>query len=270
MLDVGFQIGDMRLLKKLFIILLIQNQTSGIVHGQLSESDTTRFQFRTSTSGSWQTGNVDLFIIRGKLDLVTNGKKNLVFKSQNNNLYQEFGGLKADNDISSRNYLYWKPQQAFYPFAMFYAQTNFRRKVDNRLFGGIGGTFQLLRQDKNNLKLSASIVREVTHFGTDQFNESFYNGNQSVVLWRATIYASGNHKVLDDKLIVFYRTYWQPAFEVVSNNRFQGDIGLEFPIWHGFSFLSEYTFSFEQVVADQVKQTDRVLTFGISYRHTKN
>lgn len=236
---------------------------------QLNESDTTRFQLRAGASGAWQQGNVALVVLRSRLEMVTNGKQPVVFKTQNNSLYQEFSGFKVDNDLNSRNFLYYKPQRTIYPFALLYIQTNFRRKIDYRWFGGVGVTWQLVRQSHTNLKFSAGVLREDTRFSSTRFNENFYNGSRHIALWRGTFYLSGWHRLLNNKLRLFYSTYWQPGFEQVANNRAQADIGLELPIWKGLSFQTEYLFAYEQVVAERIQEIDRILTFGLNYQLKK-
>jgi len=255
--------------KKIYFLAMAMLLCRGVAIAQLNESDTAKFHLRLSGTGSWQKGNVDLLVVRGKLELVTNGKNKLVFKSQNNSLYQHFGSFKADNDINSRNYLYYQPQKNIYPFAMSFAQTNYRRKVDYRVFGGLGVTYQMLRNSNNIVKLSASIVNERTRFLTNQFNETSYNGNNNITLWRVTMYVSGLHKLLQNKVRLFYNAYWQPAFEPVPNNRVQIDAGIELPVWKGLSVNAQYIYIYEQVVAQKVKQTDRILTFGVSYQMKK-
>jgi hypothetical protein len=203
------------------------------------------------------------------LELVTNSDKPLVFKSQNNSLYQEFGGFKADNDVSSRNYGYWKPFRKFYPFAMLYYQTNFRREINSRWFGAMGYTWQMVQKPKTTLKLSGSLVYETSNFRNDQFNESAYNGSSEISLARATVYLAGWHRLADNKLRLYYSGYWQPGLESNPNNRFQFDLGIDFPIWKGLSATSQYTFSYEQVVTEDVLQEDRILTFGLSYQIKK-
>lgn len=237
-----------------------------VAEAQINESDTVYFQFRAGATGAWQQGNVDLLVIRGRLEIVANGNRKVVFKTQNNSLYQEFANRKADNDINSRNFLYWKPQNKYYPFAMAYAQTNFRRKIDYRFFGGIGGTWQLLQNQDNTIKLSTSIIWEETSFAIDQFNESFYNGNERISLWRGTIYLAGYHNTFGKKIRLFYNAYWQPSLAQTPNNRAQVDVGLELPVLKGLNFLMEYIYNYEQVVAIQVDKRDGILTFGISYK----
>jgi hypothetical protein len=238
-------------------------------YAQLNESDTARFQLRAGITGVWQSGNVELLALRSRLEMVTNGKKNFVFKSQNNSLYQEFSGFKADNDLNSRNFLYYKPQKSFYPFALLYVQTNFRRKIDYRWFGGAGITWQFVRKIHSNLKLSGGMLYENTRFTVNQFNEVFYNGSENIALWRATMYLAGWHRILNGKVKLFYNAYWQPGFEQVPNNRMQVDVGLELPVWKGLSFQTEYLLTYEQVTAQKVKEIDRLFTFGLSYQIRK-
>ena len=76
---------------------------------QLNESDTVKFQLRASLTGNYQQGNVELLNIKSKLEFVFSQQKDWVFKSQNSSLYQSFYSKEADNDIFSRNYLYYHP-----------------------------------------------------------------------------------------------------------------------------------------------------------------
>ena len=237
---------------------------------QLNESDTARFQVRAGVTGALQKGNVDLLIARGRLDVVSNTYKAMVFKSQNNSLYQEFSGFKVDNDINSRNYLYFKPFRKFYPFVMVFIQTNFRREIKSRVFGGAGYTWQVIQLPKTNLKLSASLVYENSAFRNNQFNEGFYNGMSTIPIWRGTVYLAGWHRLLTQKLRLYYTAYWQPGFADVPNNRASLDIGIDMPVWKGLAVALQYTYTYEQVVTSKVQQVDRILTFGVGYQIKKN
>lgn len=253
----------------IILVLLSSLLCSSIAFSQLNESDTTRFQFRAGSSGTWQKGNVELLVIRSRLELVSNGKKDLVFKSQTNNLYQEFGNKKADNDLFSRNFIYFKPQTTYYPFVMTFIQSNFRRNIDYRWFAGAGGTFQVFRKTHSNLKISASLVREDTRFRKNIYNQSYYDGNKNISVWRGTIYLAGIYRLLENKMKIYYNGNWQPAFDKVPNNRVQLDMGVEISIWKGLNFQFEYVYNYEQVVALQIKEVDRILTFGINYQIRK-
>lgn len=232
---------------------------------QMNESDTAKFQLRTTLAGNYQTGNVELLVIRGKLDFTYAPVKNLVFKSQNSSLYQEFYSKTADNDLFSRNYFYYKPQHKIYPYAIAYISTNYRRKVELRSFAGAGVTWQLLQTDHHVIKLSANAVYEQTRFKGTAFNFSEYDGSNKISLWRASAYLGGWDWIFQNHLRFYYDAYWQPAFSNSNNYRTQLDLGLDFPVWKGLSFSAAYAYTHENVVINKIKQTDSILTFGFNY-----
>lgn len=237
--------------------------------GQLNESDTLRVQVRAGINGIRQTGNVDLGILRTRLELVLGLPAGLVFKSQNNTLYQEFGGWKADDDINSRNYLYHRPDRRLYPFAMAYLQSNFRLKIRQRFFAGAGMTLQVLRRPGHSLKTSASLVHESTAYTADQFNRAYYSGSGSIALWRPTLYVAGSHALGGGALRLSYSGYWQPGLDEVSNQRLQAEAGLAGNVWKGLSLTVQYLFFFEEVVPLAVLREDALLTFGLSYAFSR-
>jgi hypothetical protein len=237
---------------------------------QINESDKSKFQLGVRLNGSYQKGNVDVFTVKSKLDIVYSPIGDFVFKSQNSHLYQEFYSKKADNDIFSRNYFYYKPQHKVYPFCIGYISANYRRKVDFRYFVGAGATWQLLRLKNHILKLSASAVYELTKFTGSLYNYSGYDGSDKINVWRGTLYVGGWSYVFENHLRLYYDAYWQPAVDRNNNYRTQFEIGADFPVWKGLSFNALYTFTHEHVVISTVKQDDRMLTFGVAYNLTIN
>jgi Protein of unknown function, DUF481 len=252
-------------MKKFIILGSIILLSIGKLFSQLNESDTVRFQLRTSLGGNYQKGNVDLLILYGKIDFSLGTNKNLVFKSQNSSLYQSFYSTKADNDIFSRNYLYWKPTNRIYPFAIAYVSTNYRRKVDLRTFAGLGATLQIINQKKHSLKVSAGGVYEQSNFAGYTFNYSKFDGSKSMDLLRVTTYIGGWNRLFESKMRLYYNAYWQPSFDDNTNYRWQADIGFDFPFWKGLSLNALYIFTHENVVISKIQQDDQILTFGLSY-----
>jgi hypothetical protein len=232
---------------------------------QLNESDTVKFQLRTALTGNYQQGNVNILTIRSRSDFSFAPVRDFVFKSQNSSLYQEFSSKKIDNDIFSRNYLYYKPQNKVYPFGITYISTNYRRKINTRLFAGAGMTFQLLNKTYHVIKLSANAVYETNSFKGTAYNYSKYNGSNKINLWRATVYVAGWNYLLNNHFRFYYDAYWQPAFSNRNNYRTQFDIGVDFPVWKGLNFTALYTFTHENVVISNIKQEDKILTFSLSY-----
>lgn len=247
------------------IILLVLILSSLKVFAQINESDTAKFQMRISGTGNYQEGNVEVLTLKGRLDLSIAAFKNWVFKSQNNSLYQEFYHKQADNDLFSRNYIYFQPQRRIYPFAIGYISTNYRRKIDSRYFAGLGGTVQLINQPGLVWKASASVVYESTRFSGQLFNIPFYDYHSTIQLARATLYSGGWAYLLNNRFRISYDVYWQPAFDNVRNFRWQGDVGADIGLWKGLSFTSSFAYTHENVVVQGIKQDDRMLTFGLAY-----
>ena len=56
-------------------------------------------------------------------------------------LGKSFGGNRAENDWSNRNFFYLWPEKTVYPFVMHWLETGYRRKIDMRNQAGIGATW---------------------------------------------------------------------------------------------------------------------------------
>ncbi len=237
------------------------------VSAQINESDTAAFQLQSSLAGIYQEGNVNILSIRGRLNISTRFLEHFVLKSQTSNLYQEFSSRKADNHISNQNFLYFKPEKRFYPFAMGFVSSDFRQRLDLRYFAGVGVTGQLIRESDHLLKLSLSTVYESSDFRDKDFNIDRYDGNHQIDLWRGTFYLNGWNDLMDKKVRLFYEAYWQPAFEDFDNYRILAEAGLQLPIWKGFSFRVIFTYLHENVVPQGVKEDDRILLFGFNYQY---
>ncbi len=237
----------------------------GAAIAQINESDTAKVQVRASLTGNYQAGNVELLNIRSRLDVLYAPQKDWVFKSQNSSLYQAFYDKKADNDVFSRNYLYFKPQARLYPYLISFVSSNFRRKIDRRYFVGLGETWQVVNQKNHILKLSISGVYEQTDFSESNYNFTELNGNEKINLWRGTVYIAGWHYLAERRLRVYYDAFGQPAFNSANNYRAQYDVGVDVSVWKGLSFNALYTYTHEQLVVQKIKPDDRILSFGLAY-----
>ena len=85
---------------------------------QINESDTLSVKASLSLTGFYQGGNVETLIFRAKTDLSFKPWRNWVFKNQNSYVFQEFGKVKADEDMLSLNFLYLNPERKIYPFVL--------------------------------------------------------------------------------------------------------------------------------------------------------
>lgn len=252
--------------KQWLIILVIWAAGVRQTNAQLNEADSMAFQLRVGLTGVYQQGNVAVTNVKTKLDVVVNPQNIWVLKSQNSSLYQAFGNGKVDNDIFSRNYIYYRPARVVYPFGMMYISTNYRRKINTRLFASAGMSWPAIRTTNHVVKLSVSTVYERTRFAGSQFNFTRYNGATEIALWRPTVFVAGWHNLLQRHIRLCYDAYWQPAYQQNTNYRTQLDLTLDFPVWKGLSFNMLYAFTHENVVIDKVKQYDAILTFGLAFQ----
>ncbi|XLS28886.1 DUF481 domain-containing protein [Flavobacteriaceae bacterium M23B6Z8] len=234
---------------------------------QINESDTLKFKARLALTGFWQGGNVETLIFRAKGDLSVKPWKKWVFKTQNSFVYQEFGREKADNDILSLNFLYFNPEKRFYPLALGFVSTNFRRRIDVRTLMGAGFTYQLLKHENHWLKFSLTSEYEQTRFVETNFNRDFYDGDESIKTFRATIWMNGKYYLFKKKLVLTHESYYQPSLERGDNYRWQADLGLELPVWKFLNFKVNYLHTFESIVIEGQKQEDRFLTFGFTLKN---
>ncbi len=254
---------------RIWIVALAALLSGRNAAAQINESDTLHYQLRVLLNGNYQQGNVELLAVRSKVDFLWAPQTNWVFKSQNSSLYQTIYGRKADNDVFSRNYLYFQPHRRIYPFVIAYLSGNFRRKIESRYFVGTGISWQVVNTRPLVLKCSASVVKESTRFGNSMYNYPEYDGRDKLTLWRGTLYTGGWAYLLHRQLRVFYDVFWQPAFSEPRNYRSQYDLGLDLFVWKGLSFNVLYTSTHENVVVQNVKQNDRNLSFGLAYNFRK-
>jgi hypothetical protein len=237
---------------------------------QINESDTLRLQTRVNIGGNWQEGNFEIFTLRAKADLSTMlGNGTWVFKTQNNYLYQEVFKTRVDEDIFSRNFLYFKPQSRIYGFAIGFISTNFRRKIDIRYFGGGGATWQIIRTDKNILKIAAGILYEETKFKIDNFNIDFYDGSRFINVLRSSHWLIGKHEMFGGKVILDYYCFIQPSLQRADNYRWQVEASLDFPLSKALKVGVSYIYTYENVIADRLRNFDQFFTYGFTYQFKK-
>ncbi len=237
-----------------------------LLSAQINESDTLKLKANLSLTGFWQAGNVETLIFRAKSDLSVKPWKKWVFKTNNSYVYQEFGKEKADEDFLSLNFLYFNPERKFYPLALGFISTNFRREIDVRYLFGAGVTYQVLNKNKNWLKFSITGEYEQTNFSETDFNISEYDGSKSINTLRGTIWVNGKYHLFKNKLILTHESYVQPSLEQSNNYRWRADLGLELPVWKFLNFKINYLHTFESIVIEGQKRQDKFLTLGFTLK----
>jgi hypothetical protein len=230
-------------------------------------SDTLKWKADLSLTGIYQGGNVEALIFRAKANVRYRPSEKWSFQTTNSYVYQEFGKEKADEDVLSLNFLYFKPERRLHPLLLAFVSTNFRRKIDLRYLLGGGIAYQVLDKNGNWLKVALTSEYERTNFNEDDFNLEEYDGYRSINTLRSTIWLNGKYYLFKKKVIFSHENYYQPSLLKGNNYRWQADLSLDFPIWEFLSFKINYRHTSESVVIASQQKEDRFLTVGFTLKN---
>lgn len=230
---------------------------------QIIESDTARFQLKLAVTGFLQTGNVEVLNLRSTAEGGIRLGKVAYFKSQNNFLYQEFSGFKADADIISQNFMYYKPHRKFYPYLLSFLSSNYRRGIEFRQFSGIGMTYGLLKSDAIRIKLSANTVYETNKYLSANYNVTDFNGNTKINTWRLSGYFDLGYQF---KFGLIHVNYWiMPSLESNQLLRQQCDFSLSLKLYKRLNFLTNVRYTYESLVLRNSKNDDFFMGYGLQF-----
>lgn len=250
---------------KKWILILIGTFIAFDTYCQINESDTVNFALQIQAGGSYQKGNVELTRIANRIGVLRALEGNLVVKTQNNYLFQKIVGNKADENIESRNFIYYDPQARFYPYALIFISTNFRRELNQRYFGGLGITYQLFNTVKHNLKLSGNVLYEKSEYTLTSYNESSFDGDNEIKSFWHSFYLSGFHRLNAGDIRFVYELYWQQSNDKSVNYRYHIFGGLDFKMIKNLSLQTRYEYTYENVVISGNKTSDTLWTWGLIY-----
>ncbi len=236
------------------------------LNAQNSAADSLKFKADLSLTGFWQAGNVQTVIFRAKSEVTYKPWEKWELKTRNSYVYQEFGKVKADEDILSLNFLSYNPQARVYPLALTFVSTNFRREIDLRYLVGTGSAFRVFNSDKTTLTFSLTGEYEKTNFRNTRFNRSEYNGNRSINTFRGTIWIYGRYKIFQGKVILTHESFYQQSLEEGNNYRWQTDLGLELPVTKFLNFKVNFLETYESIVVANQLRGDEFLTFGFTVK----
>lgn len=239
------------------------------IFAQVKDKDSIKLRMDLSLTGFWQGGNVETLIFRAANKFDYQFAKNVKFRSQNSYVLQEFGRVKADEDILSLNFVNINTHKRLHPLALAFFSTNFRRKIDYRYIVGGGLSYQFLKKKKHNIIMSLTGEFEHTDFETTDFKIDDYDGYTAINTWRSTLWFQGEHQLFSGKMIFKHEFYFQPSLQDSDNFRWRGDVSLELPIWDFLNFKINYYRTYESVVVEPQLPMDEFLTFGFTIKNYK-
>lgn len=236
----------------------------GGVSAQLTEGDTLRLGYRVGLNGSWITGNVNRLLVIGTGDVSSMHPK-WAIRSGNTYQFGTFGKVQTEGDLFSKNFVYLFPKSRFYGYAMCWVETNVRRHYPLRLQVGPGVTASLVRKPGHLLKVSLAATWEQTKFLGDVYSDSYYDGLNSVDVFRGTVRIFGQHRLAAGKVRLRYEVWGQAALNRFSNYRLHGDFAADFPLSKRLSFRVGFNYNYDALVLSGVKQQDTFTTFGLNW-----
>ncbi|MFN7120270.1 MAG: DUF481 domain-containing protein, partial [Saprospiraceae bacterium] len=170
-----------------------------------------------------------------------------------------------EDDIISRNFIYLYPKKRVYPYQMSWLERNWRRKIDFRYQVGLGGTWVVIRQNKQLLKLSLTGTYESTDFRAKNFENYADTSSNKINTWRATLRVFGNHINKNNTLRLRYEIWLQPSLENPDNFRYHAESALSVPLTKQLSLQTAVNYSFENIVIKGIRQRDLIWTFGAAF-----
>jgi hypothetical protein len=228
--------------------------------------DTLKFKGSLALTGIYQTGNIETIIFRAKGDVSIRPWENWEFNTRNSYLYQAFDLDKADEDITSLNFLYYNPEGRYSPVIIGILSSNFRREIELRSIVGAGLNYHILHKKENKLQLALSTEYESTRFARDTFNIAKYDDFEHIRTWRGTFWINGKYYLFKKKTVLSHECYVQPSILDGDNYRWQADVAVEFPLIKYLNFKVNYLHTFESIVVEGQDRQDIFLTFGFTLK----
>lgn len=244
----------------LFCVLIFQNTKA-----QLSLFDSLAYQYRVGINGTVALGNIERLLLRTSGEFARIGKI-FAFKSTHTYTYGTILRNKTEDDLTSANFLYYKPFAKISPYAKLWVESNFRHQKNYAYQTGLGLTYTPISQKNHTLKLSANISFEESDFKSNNFVSPFAENSlyesKRVQVWRYLGRIYGRSKLLENKLIWYYDAWLQPAIEDFENQRFRFFTSLNLRIHKHFYLQTTFNYTRESLIIEGIKNYDGFGTIG--------
>lgn len=234
------------------------------------EGETKSFALLANINGSFIKGNFDRDLIISNLDFSFSDSNShfLGFRSANNYQLGYLFNRNTENDLLSRNFVYLFQNKDIYPYLMYWAETNLRKKINQRHQIGLGLSYKLIDEisttEKNKLKVSLTFTKEIVNFDFNNFNLSEYN-KQELDFLRMTLRVIG-HFDITNTMFVDFEAWQQQDINNLDNYRTYLDLSLNFKIYDNLSFRLSSNYNKESMYVNGLKPYDFITLFGIGYK----
>ncbi len=229
---------------------------------QLLEKDTTAWSATLAGSFFLSTGNVDRLLLRADA-AVRHLAPGWGFSAEQTYQYGTFGAFQTENDLFSRNFLYYQPRKRVYPYAMLWLESNYRKRIDFRYQVGPGLSWRVIGGGKHLVKFSLTGTYERTHFAGNDFVNADSQSSPIIETLRLTGRLYGTHRLAGGKLSLLYEGWFQQSLRFRNNYRFHTHVLVQAPLSRAVSLQSRLDYLYEHVVLRGVAPGDLYLTVGV-------
>jgi Protein of unknown function, DUF481 len=259
-------------MRKFFPVLALSIVIASTVVGQDAlKIDTIRFDVHLSSTAILSGGNLERTVSQNRL-WGSVGNSRLQFVTENSYRYGKNFTRVVENDMLTRNYIRFFPDNKLYGFVLATYEDNFRRSIENRWQVGGGGAYNFYKRNRDFLKTSIAIAHEQADYKYNTFNLSEYNGNFNVKETRGIFRVGGLHTIANSHLSVRHDTWFMVGFNNTQNYRWHSLIGLQVAIYKGPALKTDFDYTYENLTISNnnpfgfpSSTNDWILSFGLSY-----
>jgi hypothetical protein len=237
-----------------------------------SRRDSVEYDLHLSATALFSGGNLARVVTQNRL-WGSVGNRHIQLVSENSYRFGKNGSRVVEDDILSRNYLRFFPKNKCYVYLLGWLEANYRRSIESRWVLG-GGTAYNFYQKPNRdfLRVGVAVVQENARFRVNAYNFPAFDGRENVREIRAMFRFGGIHTVLANHLMLRHDTWFMAGLGNTENYRWHTLLTLQIPVYKGFSFKTEYDYTYENLTIREKNpfgtpssQDDWVLSFGVTY-----
>lgn len=250
-------------MKRLLIILVPWVIHLSPLKAQLSESDSLKRAFLINATGNLSYGNVDRQFLLSNLQYVHRIGDSWAFKTQNSHRFGRSSKSVVANDLLALNYLYYKPRNKFYPYAVVFLEKSRRKKIDDRWIGGVGVTMQAVRSEKSLIKLSLTGFYESTDYEENEFEELGLRSTTVISMPKVAFRIFGRHDLEGIPLQFYYVGRVFRSLSDLGDYRTNLSFGIDFSVTSALAFTTRANFTNEDIIVSEQEANDLLITYGL-------
>jgi hypothetical protein len=226
-------------------------------------NDSLKWKLKLMGSGSVLDGNASRVVLFNKFNANYFGKHvNLI--TEQVYTYGVSFHQKTENDLRSENFIDVRPSKKIVPFVRLFFETNYLRQINFRYQPGIGSAYFFVKNKLHSFRFFVAIAYESTEYRTSYFVHRTDTVTNSISYLGAILGAVGNHQILNGKVGIDYRLYYQQGFENSLEYRTYGELGISYRLNRHFAIQTNARYSYENIIPLGFKPYDFIWTYGFA------